>query len=161
MYYVQKQPSRGIFGKNVLKICTKLTGKHPCQNLNEYQSQVQELYYDNTVCYEINRYQIFTTNLHFKKNKARFEYIFIFELYHSKLGLNCERVHQRGTYPLLTLNHRLLLEVKMILTKTLFPTFLSHMLITNFSAGYAMKFFTKNLLYTLLQEVVNFMVFHL
>ena len=27
---IQKQPSKGVLGKGVLKICSKFTGEHPC-----------------------------------------------------------------------------------------------------------------------------------
>ena len=38
---IQKQPSRIVFlGKAVLKLCTKFTGEHPCQNLISIKSQI-------------------------------------------------------------------------------------------------------------------------
>ena len=34
---LQKQPSRGILKKGVLKICIKFTGKHPCRSADLIQ----------------------------------------------------------------------------------------------------------------------------
>ena len=30
---LQKQPPRGVLGKDVLKICSKFTGEHPCRSM--------------------------------------------------------------------------------------------------------------------------------
>ena len=45
MQYRQKQPSRGVLKKGVLKICSKFTGEHPCWSVisNKLQSNFFEI----------------------------------------------------------------------------------------------------------------------
>ena len=45
--YFRKQPSKGVLRKDVLKICSKLTGEHPCRSAISIKLKylVQEIFY--------------------------------------------------------------------------------------------------------------------
>ena len=65
----QKQPPRGVLGKGVLKICSKLTGEHPCRSaiLIKLQSNFIEITFRHG-CSPVNFLHIFRTS--FLKNSS-------------------------------------------------------------------------------------------
>ena len=63
--HVQKSRPKVFLGKGVLKICSKLTGEHPCRNVHTHAEQLITLPHG---CSPVNLLHIFRTS--FPKNTA-------------------------------------------------------------------------------------------
>ena len=82
----QKQPSRGVLKKRVLKICSKFTGEHPCQSVVSIKLLLKKRWLVNIKRENIN-----------KNPKLCHQHFFIDKRFRSEFGIEVIGSHNLGS----------------------------------------------------------------